>query len=85
MKFVNLDNYTVVKEKEGWLTVKDNKGKKEQRWVVLRENTLLCLESPDDTTPVISVPNVDTSKFEITPKKADAFSIKVIHGKAKLG
>ena len=45
---VNLDQYQIVQRKEGWLTIKDKKGKK-NRWVVLEENRVqyyddvLCL------------------------------------------
>lgn len=83
-KFVNLDAYNVVKGKEGWLLVKDKSGKKAQQWVVYRENTLLTFNDPDDKGPTSTMEGVDSAKFEVKPKKGDAFSIKLTNGKQKL-
>lgn len=84
LKFVDLDSYVIAKEKEGWLTVKDKKGKKAKRWTVFRENTLLCFEAPDAGAPLNKLDEVDGFKVEVKPKKGEAFSIKLTRGKEKL-
>lgn len=59
LKFVNVDDYNIVKPKEGWLKVKDKRGKTD-RWVRVDENTLSYYTSPEDVSdPIDFIENVD--------------------------
>eukprot|EP00039_Didymoeca_costata_P013102 m.194601 g.194601 ORF g.194601 m.194601 type:complete len:521 (-) comp15676_c0_seq6:2947-4509(-) len=84
VKFVNLDEYEIVKGKEGWLDVKDKGGRK-QRWVVVQENNLYCYNEPDDEEPLFTIENISTCKLETKMKPAkNKFSITLVQRKTKI-
>ncbi len=68
VKFVNTDDYQVVRGKEGWVDVKEN-SKIKSRWVVLKEDTLLYYKEPTDPKPLATL--TDVSSYEITTKKGE--------------
>eukprot|EP00042_Codosiga_hollandica_P042653 m.394628 g.394628 ORF g.394628 m.394628 type:complete len:560 (-) comp56379_c0_seq1:172-1851(-) len=74
VKFVNTDDYVVVRGKEGWVDVKEG-GKIKSCWVVLKEDTLLYFKDPADAKPLGSL--VDVSSWEITSKKGKGTSMIV--------
>jgi hypothetical protein len=65
VKFVNTDDYIVVKGREGWVDVKES-GKIKPCFVVLKEDTLHYYKDPKDPKPLGSV--ADVSACEITTK-----------------
>ncbi|EGD76724.1 hypothetical protein PTSG_08075 [Salpingoeca rosetta] len=70
LKFVDRDDYEVVKDKEGWLDVKEN-GKRRSRWVVYQEDTLMLYKDPDDDEPAFVLKDVADCEFN-TKKAAPA-------------
>eukprot|EP00056_Hartaetosiga_gracilis_P000763 m.40346 g.40346 ORF g.40346 m.40346 type:complete len:421 (+) comp10346_c0_seq3:192-1454(+) len=82
LKFVNRDEYTVVKEKQGWLDVKE-KGKKRSRWVVYQEDTLNYYKDPADTEPVFLLTNVADCELDLKKGKKEKMTIKLRKDKIK--
>lgn len=87
IKFVNLDEYNVVKAKKGWLPVKDKSAKKgTDRWVVVEENTLSYYAGPDDVAarqPLGWISDLAAAKIESKSKKG-IYTITLSEKKVKI-
>eukprot|EP00054_Salpingoeca_dolichothecata_P023956 m.161538 g.161538 ORF g.161538 m.161538 type:complete len:421 (-) comp24856_c0_seq5:25-1287(-) len=83
VKFINTDDYNVVKAKEGWLDVKD-KGKIKSRWVVFKENNLVYYKEADDQEPMAKFTNIDKYEMKLKKGSKESVIVKLKRGGTKL-
>lgn len=83
VKFVNRNEYQIVRHREGWLEAKD-KGKLKSRWVRYAENTLMLYKDADDEEPYATFEDINDFEFAIKTDKHDVTTIKMKKNKVKL-